>query len=173
MAASWVNLLRSGEARSPVRRDAAAGKVKVSEKTPLTKVGIRKKGSKTQVEVLRFHVASLLKGKQELSLKVEEVSGQYLCRSSSREADNHNTYITPSSAIAKIRIASCAVWTILSSRSRGGRTVQKEICKVPGWSWKVNYRHRPQACSTYIHAYNFINSRIDCVYVPAPASLLQ
>ena len=79
MAASWVNLLRSGEPRSAVRREvlkAAGGRVKVSENTPHTKVGInRKKGSRTQVEVLRSQVASLLKDKQELSHKVAEVSG--------------------------------------------------------------------------------------------------
>ena len=87
MAASWVNLLRSGESRLPVRRGTGGGKVKVSEKTPLAKVGIRKKGTTTQVEVLRSHVASLLKDKQELSLKIEEVSGAQLCRGNSREAN--------------------------------------------------------------------------------------
>ena len=84
MEAEWVNLLRTpetkGEGETGKKRAAGErrreGTVRVTENTPLGKVGINK-SKRSEVQVLRSQVCVLVREKQELSQSVrEERDGQ-------------------------------------------------------------------------------------------------
>ena len=71
----WVNLLRTPQPRSAAKsrlldgEEAAQRHVKVLENTPQGKVGV-KKSKRSEVQVLRSQVASLVKEKRDLGLSV-------------------------------------------------------------------------------------------------------